>query len=132
MNQYDDYLPSEAYDSDMPPQYDLYVEERQLMSKLDRLIEEYGRCGVEHAKRDREYYALKAAKTLELKEQGMPATVIAQIIKGVDPVAGAREKMLVSETMARATLEAILSTKLQIKIVESQLQREYSNPQAGY
>jgi len=132
MNQYDDYLPSEAYDSDMPPQYDLYVEERQLRSKLDALIDEYRRCGTEHAKRDREYYALKAAKTLELKEQGMPATVITQIIKGVEPVAVAREKMLVSETMARAALEAILSTKLQIKLVESQLQREYSNPQAGY
>ena len=131
MSQYD-YLPSEAYDSDIPPQYDLYVEERQLRSKLDALIDEYRRCGMEHAKRDREYYALKAAKTLELKEQGMPATVITQIIKGVEPVAVAREKMLVSETMARAALEAILSTKLQIKLVESQLQREYSNPQAGY
>lgn len=132
MNQYDDYLPSEAYDSDIPPQYDLYVEERQLRSKLDALIDEYRRCGVEHAKRDREYYVLKATKTLELKDQGMPATVIAQVIKGIEPVAEAREKMLVAEVMTRAALEAILSTKLQVKLVDGQLQREYSTPQAGY
>lgn len=132
MNQYDDYLPSEAYDGDIPPQYDLYMEERQLRLKLDDLIEEYGRCGIEHARKDREYYALKAAKTLDLRDHGMPATIISQIIKGVDPVADAREKMLVSDTMTRATYEAILSTKLQIKLVESQLQREYSNPQAGF
>lgn len=132
MNQYDDYLPSEAYDSDIPPQYDLYVEERQLRSKLDALIDEYRRCGIEHAKRDREYYVLKATKTLELKDQGMPATVIAQVIKGVEPVAEAREKMLVAEVMTRAALEAVLSTKLQVKLVDSQLQREYSTPQAGY
>lgn len=132
MNQYDDYLPSEAYDSDIPPQYDLYTEEQQLRSSLDRHIEEYRRCGIEHAKRDREYYVLKATKTLELKDQGMPATVIAQVIKGIEPVAAAREKMLVAEVMTRAALEAVLSTKLQVKLVDSQLQREYSTPQAGY
>lgn len=132
MDQYDDYLPAEAYDGDVPPQYDLYLEERELRSRLDRFIDEYRELGTEHAKRDREYYTAKAAKTLELKDQGMPATVISQIIKGVAPVAEAREKMLVSETMTRAALEAIMSTKLQIKLVESQLQREYSNPQAGY
>lgn len=129
MNQYDDYLPSEAYDT--PPQYDLYTEEQQLRASLDRHIEEYRRCGIEHAKRDREYYVLKATKTLELKDQGMPATVIAQVIKGVEPVAEAREKMLVAEVMTRAALEAVLSTKLQVKLVDSQLQREYSTPQAG-
>ena len=116
----------------MPPQMDLYVEERQLMAKLDEFIEEYRRCGIEHAKRDREYYVLKARKTLELKDDGMPATVISQVIKGVGSVAEAREKMLVAEVMTRAALEAILSTKLQAKLVDSQLQREYSTPQAGY
>lgn len=131
MNQYDDYMPPEAYD-DIPPQMDLYVEERQLMAKLDEFIEEYRRCGIEHAKRDREYYVLKARKTLELKDDGMPATVISQVIKGVGSVAEAREKMLVAEVMTRAALEAILSTKLQAKLVDSQLQREYSTPQAGY
>lgn len=131
MSQYD-YLPSEAYDSDIPPQYDLYVEERQLRSKLDALIDEYRRCGIEHAKRDREYYMLKAAKTLELKEEGMPATVIAQVIKGEESVAAARERMLVAEVMTRAALEAVLSTKLQVKLVDSQLQREWATPQAGY
>ena len=131
MNQYDDYMPPEAYD-DIPPQMDLYVEEQQLRAKLDEYIEEYRRCGIEHAKRDREYYILKAEKTLELKNDGMPATVISQVIKGVGSVAEAREKMLVAEVMTRAALEAVLSAKLQLKLVDSQLQREYSTPQAGY
>ena len=132
MSQYEDYLPAEAYDDYSPPQYDLYTEERQLRSKLPEYIEEYRRCGIEYAKRDREYYVLKAEKTLELKDGGMPATVIAQVIKGVEPVAAAREKMLVAEVMTRAALEAILSTKLQVKLVDGQLQREWANPQAGY
>lgn len=132
MSQYDDYLPAEAYEGDHAPQYDLYSEEQQLRARLDEYIEEYRRCGIEHAKRDREYYVIKATKTLEMKDDGMPATVIAQVIKGVESVAAAREKMLVAETMTRAALEAVMSTKLQIKLVESQLQREYSTPQAGY
>ena len=132
MSQYGDYLPAEAYGDDVPPQYDLYAEERELRSRLDRFIKEYRELGAEHARRDREYYTAKAAKTLELRDQGMPVTVISQVVKGLSPVAEARERMLVSETMARAALEAVMSTKLQIKLVDSQLQREYSNPQAGY
>lgn len=131
MNQYDGYMPQEAYGG-APPQYDLYTELQQLRSNLDRFIREYRKCGTEHAKRDREYHVFKATKTLELRDKGMPVTVIAQVIKGLEPVAEAREKMLVAETMTRAALEAVMSTKLQIKLVESQLQREYSTPQAGY
>lgn len=131
MGQYDGYLPAEAYDGYSPPQYDLYTEEQQLRANLTEYIEEYRSCGIEHAKRDREYYVIKAAKTLELKDDGVPATVIAQVIKGIEEVAEAREKMLTAEVMTRAALEAIMSTKLQIKLVESQLQREYASPQAG-
>lgn len=121
----------DAYDDYSPPQHDLYSEEQQLRANLADYIKEYRRCGIEHAKRDREYYVLKAEKTLELKDGGMPATVIAQVIKGIEPVAAAREKMLVAEVMTRAALEAVLSTKLQIKLVDGQLQREWANPQAG-
>lgn len=113
-------------------EYDLYSEEQRLRARLGDYIGEYRRCGIEHAKRDREYYVLKAAKTLEMKDAGVPATVIAQVIKGEESVAAAREKMLVAEVMTRAALEAIMSTKLQIKLVDSQLQREWSTPQAGY
>ena len=130
MDQYD-YLPSEAL-GDLPPQMDLYTESQMLRQKLDALIEEYRRCGTEHAKLDRQYYAVKAATTLKLKEDGLTATLISQVIKGIEPVAEAREKMLVAETMTRAALEAIMSVKVQIKAVESQLQREYSTPQARY
>lgn len=130
MDQYN-YLPSEAY-GDLPPQADLYTELQVLRQKLDSLIEEYRRCGTEHAKLDRQYYAVKAATTLKLKEEGMPATVISQVIKGIDPVAEAREKMLTAEVMTRAALEAVMGIKLQIKTVDSQLQREWSTPQAGY
>lgn len=124
MKQHDEYY--------SPPQLDLYTELQRLRTDLDDYIAEYGRCGAEHARLDREYYVLKAAKTLELRDGGMPATVIAQVVKGVEPVAAARERMLVAEVMTRAALEAIMSTKLQIKTVESQLQREWSTPQAGY
>lgn len=107
-------------------EYDLYTEEQELRQRLDEFIEEYKRCGLDHAESDREYYVLKAAKTLELKDKGVPATVIAQVIKGLEPVASARERMLAAEVMTRAALEAIMSTKMQLKLVDNQLQREWS------
>ena len=132
MNRRDGYPPAEAYDSYAPPQYDLYSELQQLRSSLDELIAKYRRCGSEYARLDREYHTAKAVMTLKMRDEGVPATVIAQVIKGVDPVAEAREKMLSAEVMTRAALEAVMSTKLQIKLVDSQLQREWSTPQAGY
>lgn len=130
MDEYD-YQPAEAY-GQPEPSYDLYTEEQVLRRKLDQFIEEYRKAGIEHARADRAYYVAKAARTLELRDLGMPVTLISQVIKGESGVAEKREEMLVAEVMTRAALEAILSTKVQIKLVDSALQREWANPQASY
>ena len=126
------YQPSEAYDGSQPPQMDLFTEQEFLRHRIDDFIEDYRKCGIEHAKADREYHVVKAAKTLELRERGLPVTLIAEIVKGQVEVAEKREQMLVSEVMTRAALEAVLSAKIQVKLVSQALAREWANPQASY
>lgn len=46
---------------------------------------------------------------------------------GIPSVAEARFKRDVAETVYKANLEAIASIKLQIRIIESQLNREWGN-----
>ena len=57
----------------------------------------------------------------------MPVTLIQQVVYGVPEVADKRFKRDVKEAIYQANQEAINSIKLQIRIIESQLQREWSN-----
>lgn len=57
----------------------------------------------------------------------MPVTLINQIIYGIPEVANKRFKRDVSETMYNVALENINSLKLQMRILENQLSREWGN-----
>ena len=57
----------------------------------------------------------------------MPVTLIQQVVYGVPEVAEKRFKRDVKEAVYKANLESINSTKLQIRVIENQLQREYTN-----
>lgn len=70
---------------------------------------------------------LKTENTIRLKDSGHPITYIAQMIKGVKPVADARMKMIIAEAMYDANKEAIYSLRLQMKLLESQIEREWGH-----
>ena len=57
----------------------------------------------------------------------MPVTLIQQVVYGVPEVAEKRFVRDVKEAVYKANQEAINVFKLQIRIIESQLQREYGN-----
>lgn len=55
----------------------------------------------------------------------MPVTLINQIIYGIPEVADKRFKRDIAEAMYNTNQEYINTTKLQIRVLESQLNREY-------
>jgi len=55
----------------------------------------------------------------------MPVTLINQIIYGVQEVANLRFDRDVKEAIYQANLESINSTKLKLRILENQLNREW-------
>ena len=55
----------------------------------------------------------------------MAITLIQQVVYGVPEVADKRFKRDVAEAIYRANQEAINTIKLQIRVLESQLSREY-------
>jgi hypothetical protein len=57
----------------------------------------------------------------------MPVTLINQIIYGVPEVAKKRFERDIAETMYNTAQEKINTLKLQIRILESQIQREWGN-----
>ena len=102
----------------------------ELTTKLEELnasIKKLRETGTAYAEAERDYKILLRQECLKLRDDGMAIGMIDKTCYGIPSVAEARFKRDVAETIWKANQEAINSTKLQIRIIESQLQREYSN-----
>ena len=107
---------------------DLFNEIQDLTRKLNQAIELLKKYGKEKAETERDYKIVLRQEALKLRaEKGMPVTLIQQVVYGVPEVADKRFKRDVADAMYQTALENINSIKLQIRILESQLQREWGN-----
>ena len=107
---------------------DLYNELKKKINELNISIKKLRETGTDYAEAEREYKITLRNEALKLRaEKGMPVTLIQQVVYGVPEVADKRFKRDVKEAVYKANIEAINVFKLQIRIIESQLQREYGN-----
>lgn len=108
--------------------YDLYNELQQKIKELNISIKKLRETGTEYAEAERDYKITLRNEALKLRaEKGMPVTLIQQVVYGVPEVADKRFQRDVKEAVYRANQEAINSTKLQIRVIENQLSREWTN-----
>ena len=107
---------------------DLVNDINSLSNKLTNSIKLLANYGRELAEAERDYKIMLRQEALKLRsEKGMPVTLISQIIYGVPEVANKRFKRDVAETMYKTAQENINSLKLQIRLLDAQLQREWGN-----
>jgi len=106
---------------------DLYNELQIKQNELNVSIKKLRETGTAYAEAERDYKILLRQECLKLRDEGMAIGMIDKTCYGIPSVAEARFKRDVAETIWKANQEAINSTKLQIRIIESQLQREYNN-----
>lgn len=111
---------------------DLYVEREQLREKLNQCVLLMRKTGTEYAEADRAYNLAVRTAWMRLRDEGMPVGMISKVYKGEKEVADKRFVLIVAEGMRDANKEALLSYKLQLRLVEEQIQREYADPQAGF
>lgn len=107
---------------------DLYNELQRLLNDLNISIRKLRETGTDFAEAEREYKITLRQEALKLRaEKGMPVTLIQQVVYGVPEVAEKRFKRDVKEAVYQANQEAINSIKLQIRVIEGQLNREWNN-----
>ena len=94
---------------------------------LTKALEQYKTRGQEYAKCYKDYRIKVAQELLQLKADGMPVTIAYDIARGKEEVANAKEKEIISECMYKSCQEAINTYKLQIKILQEQINKEWSN-----
>ena len=102
--------------------------ELQLKTKeLDVSIKSLRQSGTNYAQAERDYKVLLSQECLKLRDDGMAIGMIDKTCYGIPSVAEARFKRDVAEAIYKANLEAINSIKLQMRIIEGQLDREWKN-----
>lgn len=107
---------------------DLYNELEYKIKELNTSIELLRTTGTKYAEAERDYKIILRQEALKLRtEKNMPVTLINQIIFGVPEVAEKRFKRDVAEAMYETNKENVMSLKLQIRVAEGQLNREWGN-----
>lgn len=102
----------------------------QLMSLQRQLTASIGQLkknGVTLAEAERDYKIALNKRVLELREERMAVTLIQLVIHGEKDVAEFRFKRDVAQTIYDTNMEHINGTKLQMRILENQINKEWGN-----
>ena len=104
---------------------DLYNELQQKIRELEISIRSLRKTGQKYAEAERDYKILLRQEVLKLRDEGQAIGVITLTCYGIPSVAEARFKRDIAETIYKANLEAISTIKLQIRVLENQINREF-------
>lgn len=106
---------------------DLQVELQQQVELLQKSLESLKKTGSAYAEAEKEYKILLRKEVLRLRDEGIAIGVIQLTCYGIPSVAEARFKRDCAEAVYQANQEAINTYKLKIRLIESQLSREWEN-----
>lgn len=104
---------------------DLYNDLQQKTRELETSIRLLRQNGIAYAQAEKEYKMLLRQECLKLRDEGMAIGMIDKTCYGIPSVAEARFNRDVAETIYFANKEAINSIKLQLRLIENQIQREW-------
>lgn len=105
---------------------DLINEISAKTASLDKTVTQYGIRGRTFAQAEHDYRVALSKRILEHRAEGMPVTIISDVCRGEPEIAKLRLERDIAETVYKSALEAIQSYKLQIRILDAQVEREWS------
>ena len=104
---------------------DLYEELQTKTRQLDASIRQLRKNGTEYAEAEKAYKILLRTECLRLRDEGMAIGMIQLTCYGIPSVAEARVRRDIAQVVYEANQEAIQAIKLQMRLIESQIQREW-------
>ena len=106
---------------------DLVNELNNLINKLDISVKSLRKTGSDYAKAYTEYRVALAKELMILKEEGYAITLAGDIARGKPEIARLKFKEISTEAIYKANQESINALKLQIKIIQNQIDKEWGN-----
>lgn len=108
-------------------EYDLYNELMQKSKELDVSIKSLRKTGQDYAEAYTNYRMELAKELMKLKNEGYAITLAGDIARGKPEIAHLKFQEIAKEAIYKANLESINAIKLQIKLIQSQIDKEWSN-----
>ena len=106
---------------------DLQIEQDRKLKELDIAIKSLRNTGSDYAKAYTDYRVALAKELVKLKDEGYAITLAGDIARGKPEIARLKYNEICKEAIYKANLESINATKLAIKIIEEQKNREWVN-----
>lgn len=104
---------------------DLINEINNKSQQLDSQIKMLAKNGSEYAKAYTDYRIALAKELIKLKDEGYAISLAGDIARGKIEIARLKFNEISKEAIYKANLESINAIKLQIKIMEAQIEREW-------
>ena len=104
---------------------DLMNELSSKVALLDTAIRELGKRGQAYAEAEKNYKIALAQQILKERDKGIPVTIISDLCRGNPQIEKLSFERDVAEVTYKAAQEAINSYKLQIRILDAQIEREW-------
>jgi len=106
---------------------DLLQELQYKTKMLDTSIKQLRKTGSEYAKAYTDYRVALAKELIQLKNEGYAITLAGDIARGKPDIAKLKFEEISKEAIYKANLESINAIKLEIKIIQEQISREWTN-----
>lgn len=105
---------------------DLETEIEQKTKELSTSIKMLRKSGEAYAKAYTDYRIALATELIKLKDEGYAITLAGDIARGKPSIAKLKLNEITTEAVYKANQEAIQAIKLQLRLLENQLNREFS------
>lgn len=102
---------------------ELFSKTKMLNPAIKRLAEE----GEKYASKERDYKIALRQNALKLREGEMAIGMIDKVVYGIPEVANLRFERDVAESLYKTALEYLNTLKLEIRVIQSQLDKEWSH-----
>lgn len=104
---------------------ELIQQQFEMSERGDALISELAKQGDLLAQANYAYYVEKTKTAYSLKDAGYSVTMISNVLKGEPRVALLMRERDIAQSRYQATLESINMLKLQMRVNDNQIQREW-------
>lgn len=106
---------------------DLMQELERKTKILDASIKELAKTGREYATAYTNYRMALAKELVKLKDEGYAITLAGDIARGKPEIAKLKFEEIAKEAVYKANQETINAIKLELRLIENQISREYGN-----
>lgn len=108
-------------------EYDLYTQLMQKSRELDISIKSLRKTGQDYAEAHTNYRIELAKELMKLKNEGYAITLAGDIARGKPEIAHLKFQEIAKDAIYRANLESINAIKLQIRLLQNQIDKEWGS-----